>query len=203
MGGTQPDLFSVQFDSDNDVRIAQIIYDLTFANAPLFFDIAPHNSGGYDFTVLPDVHFPAKISSPVGASHLSADNSPYLVINFTDFQPGETLWFDIDVDGADCSTFTAEQFAGAYIGVLIDPSPAFPGALPCGIAFQFEVRDGEAGAGGGLEVGIPEPATAALLVGGLMLLGCRASGKARRRRAICRRGGSDVDRSTHVRTRAE
>lgn len=164
---TGPDYFGVMFECDNDVRITQIIYDLSFASADLFFDVAPHDGPGYDFTIQPE-------SSDVGATHLSADNSHHLVINFTDFEPGEYLYFAIDVDGVDNSTFSPEDFAGALMGVVIDPSGTFPEALPQGLVFTFEAYDQfgiEAITTGTDEVPIPEPATGVLFITGLAALG--------------------------------
>jgi hypothetical protein len=162
LGGPEPDYFGVWFEADHDVRIQQIIYDLTYAQKALYYDIAPHGAGGYDFTLGPS-------SSPVGASALTAEGSPHLVINFTDFQPGEMLYFGIDVDGADCTIWTAHDFSGTHLGVLIDPAPAFPGLLPRGIAMQFQEVNGAAVASTQSGIPIPEPGTAIILTIGTLV----------------------------------
>jgi len=177
LSGTQPDYFGVWFNADHDVRIKQIIYDLTFAQKALYYDTA--GPGSYDFALDPS-------SSPVGATALTADNSPHLVINFTDFQPGEVLYFGIDVDGLDCSTWTAFDFSGTYLGVLIDPAPAFPWLKPQGIATQFKDVEGKALAFTGTDIPVvPEPASCALVTaGGLLLLARRIREAKCRPRAV-------------------
>lgn len=168
LGGQEPDVFGVGFNCSHDIRIQQIIYDLTFATGNLHFDTVPHDNGAYDFTVLPDHWFPATISADTGASHLSADNSPHLVINFSHFQPGEILYFAIDVDGSDNGAWTAEQFAGTKMGVVFDLAPAFPESDLQAVVLTFENREGLVIAQFDGEV--PEPATLGLMLGGAGLL---------------------------------
>ena len=157
LGGQEWDRFTLNFECDNDIRLIEIAYNLGTAVGELFFDVEPHGGPGYQFTELAG-------SSPVGVTgYLSADNSPLLGIQCNDFEPGETLIFGIDVDGVDCSTFTAADFDNAYLGLLFDPSPAFPGADPFLINLYFD--------GTGINTAVPEPATGVLLVGGLGLLG--------------------------------
>jgi hypothetical protein len=169
-GGQEPDVFGLGFGCDCDVHILQAIYDMSSSAGHLFFDTQPSGSGAWDFHVLPDAFFPTIISSDVGPTALSADGSPQLVVNFSNFGPNKTLYFDIDVDGPDCTTFTAARFAGTYLGIVFDPSPAFPGALPYGIAFRFTDQGGLAVVQGEGTVPVPEPATVALLAGGSLAL---------------------------------
>ena len=179
--GQEPDVFGVAFWSDHDVRISQIIFDLSFANGDLYFDTTPHDNGAYDFTVLPDVWFPTTISDDTGVSHLSADWSKHLVLNFTHFEPGETLYFDIDVDGIDNGAWTADQFAGTAMGVVIDLEPAFPGADPQGLIMYYENIDGLVVAQFQEQMPVPEPATFGLMSGGAALLAVCIRRKRRRR----------------------
>jgi len=171
--GEKPDVFGVAFWANRDIRIQQIRYDLSFAAGTPFFDTVVHDCGAYDFTVLPDTHFPAIVSSDVGVtSYTSADCSPLLTVNFNDFAPGETLYFAIDVDTLTGDTFTAADFAGARMEVLLSMQPAFPGAGAVEIPLTFEDREGAAIAEYSDEVeAVPEPTTVALITGGLACAG--------------------------------
>ncbi|HUV38956.1 MAG TPA: PEP-CTERM sorting domain-containing protein, partial [Planctomycetota bacterium] len=183
-GGLQPDVFGVSFFSPYNVRIRQIIYDLSFAAGNLYFDTVPHGSGAYDFTVLPDSYFPTIISDDVGVwSYTSQDNSPLLVLNFNDFRPGKVLSFAIDVDTWLGGAFTPTEFAGTYMGIVIDLEPAFPGADPQGVIMVFQNRNEVAIAEfrGGVEVSVPEPTTVALMAGGLAYAGLRTGVRFRKR----------------------
>ena len=70
------------------------------------------------------------------------------------------------MDGTDCTTFTAEGFDNAYLGVVIDLSPTFLGADPVLVELYFD------GLSAGTSTPVPEPTTCALLLvgGGLALL---------------------------------
>ena len=173
-GGAQPDVFGLAFQCDCNVRILQAIYDLSSSAGHLFFNTQPEGQGAWGFHVLPDSFFPATVSSNVGATAIFTDGSPLLLINFSDFGPNETLLFDIDVDGPDCTTFDAAKFAGTYLGILFDPGPAFPGAQPYGLSFRFANMGGLAileQQGGTLN--IPEPATVLLVASGGLVLFAR------------------------------
>ena len=171
-GGTQPDVFSLTFTCDCDIRILQVIWDMTPSAGHLFFDTTPSGNEGYDFHALPDAYFPGLISTATVFQHFSADNSPQIVVQFSEFKPGEVLYFDIDVDGPSSSTFTAGGFAGTGLGIIFDPSPAFPGAQPYGAVFLFTDQGGQAVAFGGQDVPVSEPATTGLMaVGALAGLG--------------------------------
>ena len=174
LGGATWDEFQLRFDCDNDIRLTHIAYNLaTAAAGDLFFDVDPQDpyvGPGFDFTELPG-------SSPVGVTvYYSLDNSPLLGIECNDFQPGETLIFGIDVDRPDNAAFGPADFDNAWLGLVFDPSPAFPGADPFLVELYFD------GTSAGVEV--PEPATLALLVGGVMFAGFL---RKRRPTTTCRR----------------
>lgn len=176
-GGTQPDVFSLTFTCAFDVRILQVNWDMTPSVGHLFFDTFPSGSEGYDFHVLPDAYFPGFTSTASVFQHFSADNSPQLVVQFTNFDPGDVLYFDIDVDGPSSTTFTGADFAGTGLGIIFDPSPAFPGALPVGVVYQFSEWDGQGVVYQSQDVAVnfgqevPEPASVLLLASGAALLG--------------------------------
>ncbi len=167
-GGPEPDLFTLTYSCDCDIRIMQVIYDLSFSAGQLFFNTA--GTGGYDFEALPDVWWATPATTAGGVSHLSADGSQQLVVNFTDFQPSEVLAFAIDVDGPSSPTWTTAQMAGAYMGIVFDPRPAFPGSLPVGVVYRFADLNGQSVATAVSNVPVPEPATLALFgVGALVV----------------------------------
>jgi hypothetical protein len=176
-GGTQPDVFSLTYTCAFDVRILQVTWDMTPSAGHLFFDTAPSGSEGYDFHTLPDAYFPGFTSTASVLQHFSADNSPQLAVQFTSFNPGNVLYFDIDVDGPLSTTFTPADFAGTSLSITFDPSPAFPGAQPVGVVYPFFVSGASAAAFGERDVPVnfgqevPEPATVLLLAsGGAMLM---------------------------------
>jgi hypothetical protein len=162
--GPEPDLFGLLFTCSIDARIIEIIYDLSTSAGDLTFDTEPHNDGAYFPTLL-------GISSDVGASAMVTDGSQELVFDCTDFQPGEILYFAADVDGTDCTTFSAADFAGTYLGIIVDPSPEYgEEADPVGVVLWFEDINGMAIATGGETGQIPEPTTLTLFAGGAAVL---------------------------------
>ena len=98
------------------------------------------------------------------------------MVQFTEFKPGQVLYFDIDVDGPLSTTFTGADFAGTGLGIIFDPSPAFPGAQPVGVVYSFMEFGGQAVVYDGQNVPtgfgqeVPEPASALLMAGGALLL---------------------------------
>ena len=176
-GGPEPDVFTLTYSCDCDIRILQVIYDLSFSAGQLYFNTA--GTGGYDFEALPDAFWATPATTCSLGSHLSADGSQQLVVQFTDFQPSELLAFAIDVDGPLSTTWTPAQMAGAYMGIVFDPRPAFPGSLPVGVVYHFVDLDGQSVATAINNVQVPEPATLALVgLGSLAAL----AGRRRRRR---------------------
>jgi len=166
------DEFRLRFDCDNDIRLTHIAYNLGTAAAELFFDttyVSPSTGPGFPFTILPS-------SDNVDVTTVwSLDNSPLLGIECNDFHPGETLIFGIDVDGTDCTTFTAADFDNAWIGLIFDPSPSFPGADPFLVQLYFD--------GTSASTEVPEPTTVLLFAGGVTVMGLL-----RRRRLASTRG---------------
>jgi len=155
LGGQEHDRFTLDFQSNEpDLRISCVVYDLTGAADNLFFDIIGPDS--FDFATMTG-------NQPVVDNHASVDNSPFLLINFGSFQPGEMLVFGVDVDGIDCSVFTPQGFAGSRVAVIFDLTLIDPEAEPYALMLTFEEGSDSVGTGG--MVPIPEPATVCSLCG--------------------------------------
>jgi hypothetical protein len=154
------DVFTIMNASSSATGILTVRYNLAPSQAS--FD-----PGGDPFSVLN--------GGGTGFSGMFNATRTSLTLNFTDFDPGETFSFRVDVDDNIGFTFGFD-FEDSILQI------AFDAAAPNGAMAAFRATDlrrlGSATATVRADVNVPEPGTA-----GLLLLGLTGLLGARRRRA--------------------
>jgi PEP-CTERM motif-containing protein len=183
-----PDNFTITNFSDPGVTITSVTIDLSTSANGVFFDptaaapgfgfssVGVVNSGG------PETGFFAVTGN--------TDGSTLLTMSFTDFDPGETFDFGIDVDhttGIVRQTVGGFEIEGATLAVTFTGAGFGPtdlvGDYMDDTSTFFNILDAVAGVEGEVEVSngdpIPEPATLALLG----MAACGLVGFTRRRKA--------------------
>jgi hypothetical protein len=159
MGGfsSTPDLLSVGNDAASALAIEVIVFDLSGSSGAVF------DPGGaaWSVTSSDDVGLDTSLGS--AGFELIAPNLLRLV--FSDFDPGETFEFGVDVDDTSGYT-TGANFAGATLAVTLGV-----GNLTYTGVFSADLSDSNRAVAAISEVApLPEPATVTLLGLGLAML---------------------------------
>jgi hypothetical protein len=156
-GASTPDLLSVGNDAASEVAIEEILFDLSGSSGASF------DPGDAAWTVTSSDDVGLDISLGSGGFELIAPNLLRLV--FSDFDPGETFEFGVDVDDTSSYT-TGADFAGATLGVTIGG-----GSLTYTGVFSADPGDSDRALAAISEVAsLPEPTTVTLLGLGLAML---------------------------------
>ena len=158
------DTFLVSNDPASESVIEQVVLDLSGSSGGAVFDPAD-----FPFTIL--------AGDPVGFDgvfDLSPDNLT-LTLSFTDFDPGETFAFAVDVDDSGNSPTRGKDFAGASLDVTYE----FVMAVLSAFYAADPNNPGRAVVAALNAVPAPEPDTGTLLA--LGLLGLASARRIRRR----------------------
>jgi hypothetical protein len=144
------DTLSVEYDASSLDTITELVFDLGPSRGAVFdpvdyaFEVTSSDAVGFDLSLGFDLQAP-----------------DLLRLVFTDFDPGETFAFRVDVDDPKGKTTTGADFEGALLGV------GFGSGASAVAAYIQDPRDGQRAT---VLVHNPEPSAAALLGLGLAAL---------------------------------
>jgi hypothetical protein len=177
-GGLFSDLFVITYSaSDPSARLTSLTINL--GSSPQKFFDTTLAAPGYA-TPFPLVFTAGEaatgVTSVTPAPQAALNGATFLTIAFSDFEPGETLRFRIDVDhynpgsgcgflGLGCAFTTAPEFSDSTLLVSLDAPGYFP--ISIGPVVFSELSSPEATASFSGTLLTPEPSPMALLAAGL------------------------------------
>ncbi len=106
------DVFTITNTSQENANITQLVIDTSSSLAGVYFNPSGAFSSPYDVdsTVAAETGF-------AGFTNTS-DNASQLVLQFTDFNPGETFTFEVDVDDRYGWFVTSRDFSGTMLTTI-------------------------------------------------------------------------------------
>jgi hypothetical protein len=111
---SQSDVFTIANSSQSEAKLLRAVIDTRPSSADAYFHLAGINS----FSFLADNVSATKTGFT--GFHGATDDSRKLVLEFTDFAPGETFSFQIDVDNRNGWYTSGSDFSGATLSTLFN-----------------------------------------------------------------------------------
>ncbi len=174
------DIFTLTNTSTENAGITRIVIDTDPSLARVFFNPTGQNSSPYqvDAGVAAETGF-------LGFTNVD-DNATQLILEFTDFNPGETFTFEVDIDDRFGWYVTGRDFSGTMLNAIFGTTESTAelfGAFEKGSNWSLAVVDLQ-GPAPIHDFANPEPSSMVLLCIGASSLGLQVWRKKRKSKSL-------------------